>query len=159
MNEIIERIKSYVLLLDSSLGDQVDLLDFIVNDVIDRALAFMNRASLIAQYELDLADESVAEADYTLPIPKELERALASTIVSVYRNNKISSDPLGAITSISDNGQSISYSSKLTTFLASADDSAIFSGISGLMRRYLLPTIPKNENTSYLQTGYREPFL
>lgn len=160
MEEIIARIKEYALVRDPSLTDENGLLDLIVNEVVDRALAFMNRDQLVAQYELDLLDDDVEEADYVLPIPVRIERALASTVVALYKTTiENTNSSLGAITSISDNGQSISYATKAASFFSSSDDSEVFSGISGLMRRYILPTIPKNENTGYLQNYGREPFL
>ena len=46
MDAIIARIKEYVLIIKSDLEDN-DFLDFIVNDVVDKALVYMNRDQLV----------------------------------------------------------------------------------------------------------------
>jgi hypothetical protein len=149
METIIARIKGYAKVLDTSLVNVTDaLLDLIVRDVVDRALAYMNRQQLVAQYELDLLDDSVEEEDYQLPIPTELERALAGVVVGAFKTVEVRNDSqTGAVTSISDNGQSINYSENVVTFLNSSDDSQIFSGAKVLLDRYILGKVI--ENTIY----------
>lgn len=143
MEEIIGRIKDYALVIKSDLSDNESLLDFVVKDVVNRAMAFMNRVQLKAAYEEDNTKPS--------PIPEELETVLASIVVSCFKNTtNLNTAEVGAIKSISDNGQSISYSEQVTNFLTSTGDSEIFSGSEKLLRRYLLPTIPEYDNTSYI---------
>lgn len=149
METIISRIKGYAKVLDTSLVNVTDaLLDLIVRDVVDRALAYMNRQQLVAQYELDLADDTVEEEDYVLPIPTEIERTLAGVVVGAFKTVTARNDSeTGAVTSISDNGQSISYSDNVVNFLNSRDDGEIFSGAKALLDRYILATVI--ENTIY----------
>lgn len=144
MDDILEEIKDYVLIIDSSLDDD-DYLDFVIGDVVDRALIYMNRTQLVDAYEEDLADEEVDEADYELPIPAELERALATVVVGVYKTVKDNKDATtGAITSVKDNGQEVSYASELTSFVSSKSDAEVFSSVRGLMNNFRIPTIIEN---------------
>jgi hypothetical protein len=156
MDAIIARIKEYALKLNSALSNNSDLFEFVINDVVDRALAFTNRDQLVYQYEKDLISYPTSNtlyndfwACYELPIPARLERLLAGTVVGVYRNIKYQDEngSTGAVKSISDNGQSISYSEQIANFLNSSDDAEIFSGSVKLLERYLIPVIPHNENS------------
>lgn len=156
MEAIIARIKGYVLVLYPTILTELSItdayLDFVIADVVDRALIIMNREQLVAQYELDLVSYPDLTnrfwTGYTLPIPKEVERLLAKTVVETARtmvNNKTAE--LGAVKSVSDNGQSVTYSDQLTHFFSSSNDAEIFSGSLGILKRYLIATVIKNENT------------
>ena len=150
MDDIIVRIKSYVLVINPDLDDD-DFLDFVVNSVVDRALVYMNRDQLVDQYEADLIDPSVDEEDYVLPIPKHLERPLASTVVGVYRTVQSgNSTETGRVTRVKDQVQEVQFSDKVASYVSTASDEEIFSGVKSLMDRYLIARIIKNENTSYL---------
>lgn len=165
MEAIAARIKAFVLVIYPTILSELALsdaqLDFLVQDVIDRALAFMNREQLVYQFELDLVDNPIDEeinnefwACYDYPIPPILERTLASTVVGVAKNmQNRNTAATGAIKSISDNGQSVSYADQISNFLSSSSDAEIFSGTLGLLRRYLLPTIV-NDHSSILSRGY-----
>ncbi len=159
MEEIIARIKGYVLVIyptilaDLSMTDAQ--LDFVIADVVDRVLAYTNRQQLVEQYEEDLLDVNVDEEDYVLPIPREIERGLAKTVVSSMKTlNSNNTAENGVITQLSDNGQSISYSDKVASFFNSSDDSEIFSGMLGVLERYILPNIPNNDNTNQFYDSY-----
>lgn len=153
MEDIIERIKAYVLVINPNLTDD-DLLDFVIAEVVDRALAYTNRNQLVAGYERFLDGDYYAGEYYVdvtgtyqpiLPIPLEIERALARVIVLSYKtveDNVASDTP--AIKSLQDNGQSVSYGDNVASYLASKEDSDIFSSVKGLLDKFRIPTIVEN---------------
>lgn len=166
MDDIIARIEGYVTDIYPDILDDLsmteDQLTFLVNSVVDRALIFMNRDQLVAQYEDDLEDYDpddssnddfweAYEANYGYPIPARVERILADVVVAVSKNviNRNTAD-VGAIKSISDQGQSITYADQVSNFLNSSDESEVFSGSLELLRKYILPTIPDNADTDQL---------
>jgi len=165
MEEVIARIKGYVLILYPTLLADLELTDvqlnFTIASVVDRALSFMNRQQLVAQYELDLADSSVEAGDYVLPIPSEVERVLASSVVESMKTLKggNTAEAIGAIKSISDNGQSISYSDKVMGFFNSSSDADIFSGTVELLKKYILATVTDHDDSYDVQNYYSESIL
>lgn len=131
-----ETIKGYVAILDSTI-EEGDLLDFVVDSVVDRALIFMNRLQLDDE---DVTDFYYTEEDAPAILPEELERVLAQVVVSAYRNATVAGSNTKEITSISDNGQTVHYSDKMADFLNSSD-SEVFSNSLKTLERYRLPTI------------------
>lgn len=109
------RIKDYAKLLNNKIEDG-DLLDFVTLEVLDRVLVYLN------DYELD---------------PK-LERIVARIVSGVFAESQASVDGNIAheISSISDNGQTISYSDNVKSYLVSIDDTELFSGFSKLLAPY-----------------------
>lgn len=112
-----EQIKNYVEILNSTVEND-DLLDFVIDLTVDRVLIYLNEDKLN---------------------PK-LNRVVAQAVVGVYNktNNERSNSgaPEQAISSISDNGQSVSYSSKVKSYLGSASDDELFSGFESLLKPY-----------------------
>lgn len=125
-----QRIIEYVQTLDNTI-DNDDCLDFVVAEVIDRAVVYMNRTQLI--------DDSTGETGF----PVELERAIARAIVGVYKNSKniLGTDDNHMIKSISDNGQSITYGESARDYLISTSDQEVFSTIVPLLDKFRIPTI------------------
>ena len=109
------RIKNYAKLLNSRIEDG-ELLDFVTLEVLDRVLVYLN--------------------DNTLD--QKLERIVARIVSGVFAESQESSDGELShdISSISDNGQTISYSEKVKSYLVSADDEELFSGFSKLLAPY-----------------------
>lgn len=153
MEQVIARIKGYVLVLYPTILTDVGVadafLDFVINEVVDRALAYTNRHRLVEGYTAFLAGnyyDSNTRYDINnvaqpiLPIPTELERPLARAIVSSVRSAKDSQTSNGAIKRMKDNGQEIEYSEFINSYLASSDDSAVFSGITKLLDKFRIPT-------------------
>lgn len=144
MDDILERIKEYALVIDSTLTDD-DFLDFVVADVTDRAMAYLNRYQLVAQYEEDLDDDTVEAEDYELPIPTELERSLAMVVVRVHKTISLGvGEETGAISKVEDNNQAVTYDNSIQGYLGSQDDSEIFSSIKGLLDKFRIPNIVEN---------------
>ena len=109
------RIKTYAKLLNSKIEDG-ELLDFVTLEVLDRVLVYLN--------------------DNTLD--QKLERIVARIVSGVFAESQESSDGELShnISSISDNGQTISYSEKVKSYLVSTDDEELFSGFSKLLAPY-----------------------
>ena len=109
------RIKTYAKLLNSRIEDG-ELLDFVTLEVLDRVLVYLN--------------------DNTLD--QKLERIVARIVSGVFAESQESSDGELShnISSISDNGQTISYSEKVKSYLVSTDDDELFSGFSKLLAPY-----------------------
>ena len=93
------------------------LLGLVVDEVADRVLLYLNREDL----------------------PENIERVVARIVSGIFNqtaNAKTSSTADSAISSMSDNGQSISYSNEIKNYLSSADDNELFAGFSKLLARY-----------------------
>ena len=109
------RIKEYAKLLNDKIEDG-DLLDFVTLEVKDRVLVYLN------DNELDT----------------KLERIVARIVSGIFTESLESKDGEleHNISSVSDNGQTISYSDKVKSYLVSTDDSELFSGFSRLLAPY-----------------------
>ena len=109
------RIKQYAKLLNDKIEDG-DLLDFVTLEVKDRVLVYLN-------------DEV---------LDTKLERIVARIVSGVFTESLESKDGEleHNISSVSDNGQTISYSDKVKSYLVSTDDSELFSGFSKLLAPY-----------------------
>ena len=119
MDEIIAKIKEYLHIINPSitiLGN--DLLDFVIGEVLDRVQLYLNSDTIPSKIERILAD--IVNTGYT--------KAIAS------KSNNGEVDQV--ITSISDNGQSISYANEVRKYFATATDDEIFSGFTSLLSRY-----------------------
>jgi len=114
-----QRIIGYTKKLNDAAADpeNADLLDLVVDEVGDRVLLYLNSADL----------------------PENVERIVARIVSGIFNqsfNAKSSTNADSAISSMSDNGQSISFSNEVKNYLASADDNTLFSGFADLLARY-----------------------
>ena len=109
------RIKEYAKILNDKIEDG-DLLDFVTLEVKDRVLVYLN-------------DEV---------LDTKLERIVARIVSGVFTESLESKDGEleHNISSVSDNGQTISYSDKVKSYLVSTDDTELFSGFSKLLAPY-----------------------
>lgn len=119
MDEIITNIKQYLNILNPNIsGVSTDLIDFVIGEVLDRVLLYLNRQD----------------------IPSNLERILANIIntnLNKAQNNiNNNGNNEQVITSISDNGQSISYSNEVKNYFVSSSDNELFGGFTTLLNRY-----------------------
>ena len=126
MDEIIAKIKEYLKIINDKIDviDQtnVGLLDFVIGETIDRVLFFLGSDTL----------------------PEKLERILANIVntnitrclKSLERSKENGADIEHAISSISDNGQSISYANELKRYFTTASDEELFTGFTALLSRY-----------------------
>ena len=109
------RIKEYAKLLNNKIEDG-DLLDFVTLEAKDRVLVYLNDDELDTKFE----------------------RIVARIVSGVFTESLESKDGKLAhnISSVSDNGQTVSYSDKVKSYLVSTDDSELFSGFSKLLAPY-----------------------
>lgn len=118
MEEQIEKIKSYIEVLSPQI-EQDDVFDFNVREAVDRVLNHINRKQL----------------------PIELERITAKAIISIYKKIKNDEENNGEqekeISSISDNGQSISYSDKVKTYMINSSDDDLFFGFISQINKFV----------------------
>lgn len=161
MDDVVARIKAYVLVLYPDILSEQGIsdaqLDFFVNEVVDRALVYMNREQLVEQYELDLVDSNVEESDYVLPIPTRLERPLASSVVGVVKGaaeNNTSGATTGAVTSVEDHDQKVTFSEKISSYLYSSSDSEVFAGVTNLMNTYIIARVIGDTTEVYRGNSY-----
>lgn len=115
----ITRITDYVKVVNNTIDDQSDgdLLEFSVKETLDRVQLYLN----------------------VVDVPVGLERALAKTISTVfnkYKKTSGDSDVENNVSSVSDNGQSISYTDKVKSYLITSSDEELFMGIESLLKRY-----------------------
>lgn len=117
--EQLDRIKGYVKVIDNAASDASAnaLLEYCINEVYDRVLLYLNDTIL---------DEA-------------LERVVARIVSGIFNqttNSKTSTESDQAISSVSDNGQSVSFSNEVKNYLATTEDNELFAGFSKLLARY-----------------------
>lgn len=113
------RIEGYVKKLNdaASVAANAEILDFATDEVADRVLLYLNREDL----------------------PVNIERIVARIVSGIFNqsvNAKSSTSADAAISSMSDNGQSISFANEVKNYLASVDDNELFAGFSKLLAPY-----------------------
>lgn len=119
MDDIIAKIKEYLHIINPSIViEGNDLLDFVIGEVLDRVQLYLNSDT----------------------IPTRLERILANIVNTGFTKAQASISNNGeidqVITSISDNGQSISYANEVKKYFTNATDEELFSGFTYLLNRY-----------------------
>lgn len=138
MDEIIAKIKEYLKIINKNIDtiekDNKGLLDFAIGEVLDRVQLYLNSET----------------------IPTKLERILANIVNTglkkCLKDMEISSEDNTAVdqvvTSISDNGQSISYANEVTKYFTTVSDEELFTGFTGLLSRYRRVKVvyPKNND-------------
>lgn len=130
MEESIERIEEYIGILSTKTYSE-DLLEFAIGEVIDRVQLYLNSDSL----------------------PEKCERIVAKIVVNNLKeiSNNIDAessneDSEQVISSISDNGQSITFSNEVKKYYVNASDDDVLRGFTSLLSRYrrIKVVYPKN---------------
>lgn len=138
-NEQIARIKSYIHIINPNVTiESNDLLDFCIDEVGDRVQLYLNSDT----------------------IPEKIERIIAKIVNTglkkCEKDIELSTDGENtvdqAITSISDNGQSISYANEVTKYFSTTTDEELFTGFTSLLNRYrrikvVYPEVNEEENS------------
>lgn len=113
-----ERISTYVKIVNTTVIEADEaLLDFAVSEILDRVRLYLNRDD----------------------VPVLLERPLAKVVSSIFNKYKKTggdTDVEQVVSSVSDNGQSVSYSNSVKSYLTSSSDEEVFTGITGVLNRY-----------------------
>lgn len=122
----IKEIKEYARKLNSNIpaepedGAEEDgtLLDFVVEEVLDRVALYLN----------------------TKAVNTALNKVIARIVVGIFTKTETEHDstsaPEGAISSMSDNGQSVSFADAVKNYVGTRTDSDLFTGFSDLLNRY-----------------------
>lgn len=117
-------IKKYLFIINEKAQEveksNPDLLDFVINEVMDRVKLYLNSEKIPQVLERILAKIVSTGLTKTL---KDMELSKENEIDHV-------------ITSISDNGQSISFSNEVTKYFVNASDEDLFSGFTSVLNRY-----------------------
>ena len=112
-------IIGYAQLLNSNIPTDAadDLLVFVVNEVADRVLLYLKSAEL----------------------PEEVERITAQIVVTSYNSTaaqSTSTEGEQAVGSVSDNGQTVSFTNEMKAKYIGASDNEIFGGFTELLKPY-----------------------
>ena len=117
-------IKKYLFIINEKAQEveksNPDLIDFVINEVIDRVKLYLNSEKIPQVLERILA--------------KIVSTGLTKTLKDMELSKENETDRV--ITSISDNGQSISFSNEVTKYFVNVSDEDLFSGFTGVLNRY-----------------------
>lgn len=136
MDEIIAKIKEYLKIINKNIDaiekENEGLLDFCIGEVLDRVQLYLNSETIPTKLERILANI----------VNNGLKKSLKDIEISSEDNTAVDQ----VVTSISDNGQSISYANEVTKYFTTASDEELFTGFTGLLSRYRRVKVvyPKN---------------
>ena len=126
MDELHAKIKGYLKILVDNFDEidqnNVGLLDFVIGEIIDRVLLYLNSDTIPANLERILANV--------------VNTGLTRCLNAIERTKNGTSDIDRAVSSISDNGQSISYANEVTRYFTTVSDEELFTGCTSLLNRY-----------------------
>ena len=122
----IANIKKYLNIINKNIEviekANEGLVDFAIAEVLDRVQLYLNSETIPTKIERILANI----------VNNGLKRCLKDISISSEDNTAVDQ----VITSISDNGQSISYANEVTKYFTSVSDEELFTGFSQLLSRY-----------------------
>lgn len=136
MDEIIANVKKYLKIINKNIDniekENEGLVDFAIGEVLDRVQLYLNSETIPTKLERMLANV----------VDTGLRKCLKKIKISKEDNTAVDQ----AISSISDNGQSISYANEVTKYFTTATDEELFTGFSALLSRYrrIKVVYPKN---------------
>lgn len=126
MDEIIAKIKEYLKIINKNTEtieqENKGLLDFAIAEVLDRVQLYLNSETIPTKLERILANI----------VNTGLKKCLKDIEISNEDNTAVDR----VVTSISDNGQSISYANEVTKYFTTVSDEELFTGFAGLLSRY-----------------------
>ena len=127
------KIEQYLRIINKNIDNmEKDLVEFIINETIDRVQLYLNCETVPTKIERILASV----------VDNNLKRCLKN--IEIAKKDITGVDQ--SITSISDNGQSISFSNEVTKYFTTTNDEEFFSGFTSLLARYrrIKVVYPKN---------------
>ena len=136
MDVMVDEIKGYLRLINKNIDetdqDNEGLITFVIEEVADRVTLYLNCNT----------------------VPRKLYRIIANIVntgltrclKSLEMTKEGAMDVDRAISSVSDNGQSISYANEVTRYFTTASDEELFTGFTALLSRYRRVKVvyPKN---------------
>jgi len=121
-----DRIKTYLGILNKNLKDietdNTGLIDFCIEEVIDRVCLYLNSETIPTKVERILANI--------------VNTGLKKCLKEIAINNEDNTAVDRVVTSISDNGQSISYANEVTKYFTTVSDEELFTSFTGVLSRY-----------------------
>ena len=136
MDEFNAKVKAYLNIVNKK-TDEIEqnnegLIDFVIGEVTDRIMLFLNRDTLPDKIERIVANI--------------VNTGLTRCLNTIERTKEGTTDVDRAISSVSDNGQSISYANEVTRYFTTASDDELFTGFTALLSRYRRVKVvyPKN---------------
>lgn len=138
MDEIIANIKKYLKIINKNIDeiekDNEDIVNFAIGEVLDRVQLYLNSETIPTKVERILA--------------KIVNNGLKKCLKDIEISKEDSTAADQVITSISDNGQSISYANEITKYFTTVSDEELFTGFSALLSRYrrIKVVYPKNND-------------
>ena len=117
--EQIARIKGYIQIINPEVEDD-NLLNFCINEVGDRVQLYLNSDTIPNKIERILAGV--------------IDTGLTKCLKRIELANSNETDIM--VSSISDNGQSISYANEVRKYFTTTADEELFSGFTSLLNRY-----------------------
>ena len=126
MDGTVANIKKYLKIINANI-DEVDqtnsgLLDFAIGETLDRVQLYLNCETIPAKLERILANI--------------VNTGLARCLKTLERTKNNVADVDRARSSVSDNGQSVSYANEVTRYFTTASDDELFTGFAALLSRY-----------------------
>lgn len=134
MGDTIAKIKNYLRIINKDVDaieqSNKDLIDFVIEETIERVQLYLNSETIPTKIERILANI----------VNTGLKKCLKS------KEDNTASDLV--VTAISDNGQSISYANEVTKYFSTASDEELFTGFTSILSRYRRVTVvyPKNND-------------
>ena len=126
MDEIIANIKKYLKIINKNIDtieqDNEGIVDFAIGEVLDRVQLYLNSETIPTKIERILANI--------------VNTGLKKCLKEIEISNEDKTAVNQVVTSISDNGQSISYSNEVTKYFTTVSDEELFTGFTGLLSRY-----------------------
>ena len=138
MDGIIVNIKKYLKIINKNIDtiekENTGLLDFAIGEVLDRVQLYLNSDTIPTKIERILANI----------VNTGLKKALKEIELTSEDNTALNQ----VVTSISDNGQSITYANEVTKYFTSVSDEELFTGFTSLLSRYRRVKVvyPKNND-------------
>ena len=138
MDNTIANIKRYLKVINKNIDtieqNNKGIVDFAIEEVLDRVQLYLNSDTIPTKIERILASI----------VNNGLKRCLREIELSSEDNTAVDQ----AVTSISDNGQSISYANEVTKYFTTVSDEELFTGFTSLLSRYRRVKVvyPKNND-------------
>lgn len=120
----MDKIKEYLKILNKNV-DSIEktnpgLIDFVIEETSDRVKFYLNCETLPSKLERILANV--------------INTGLTKTLAAINASGNGEVDQV--ITSISDNGQSISYANEIKKYFSTVSDDELFTGFTSVLSRY-----------------------
>lgn len=138
MDDIIANIKKYLKIINKNIEtietENEGIVDFAIEEILDRVQLYLNSDTIPSKIERIIAKV----------VNNGLKKCLKEIEISQEDNTAVDQ----AVASISDNGQSISYSNEVTKYFITASDEELFTGFASLLSRYRRVKVvyPKNND-------------